>query len=289
MSKYNISFIIPAYNCGKTLEDSVSSIFQDNYIHGDEVVIVNDCSDDNTSQIIRKIKRKYPFIRSISHKINLGGGAARNTAVKNSKNSLIFCLDSDNILERNCIASLRMASNKYPKDTISFKELKYFNNHILNYSHSWKFKYQVYDMHNYLSTNIVPGASGNYLFTKESWLRAGGYPEQSSALDTWGFGLRQVMSGTRIRTLPHTYYFHRIGLESYWVRESRRKNLCKLASDLLLPYANNLSIYDYLRIYIKPNSNWFNNLDAKPIRLKSNNKLNTAIIHQLNKLVIKLL
>ena len=46
--KRNISFIIPAYNCAKFLSDAVNSIFNGNFAVGDEVIIVDDASTDNT-------------------------------------------------------------------------------------------------------------------------------------------------------------------------------------------------------------------------------------------------
>src|SRR3982751_5308900 len=93
-----ISFFIPAYNCAKTIAESVDSIMETNFADGDELIIVNDFSSDDISSILQELKKKYPAITIIDHKRNKGGAAARNTAVENAKNEFLFCLDSDNVL-----------------------------------------------------------------------------------------------------------------------------------------------------------------------------------------------
>ncbi len=72
MNKENISFIIPAYNCTDTLEESVDSIFNGNFEDGDEVIIVDDASTDDTPKIISNIKIKYPLLISIKNGMLMG-------------------------------------------------------------------------------------------------------------------------------------------------------------------------------------------------------------------------
>jgi glycosyltransferase involved in cell wall biosynthesis len=287
MNALNISYIIPAYNCAKTIVESVDSIFNGNLRSGDEVIIVDDHSTDQTRAVLKKLKIKYPIIKIKHHKHNRGGGATRNTAVRISKNKLIFCLDSDNVLSKNSVIKLREKFKQTKAEVVSFAHLKYFTHRINNTSHTWEFKYDSYNKQNYLTTNIVPGASGNYLFTKESWVRAGGYPEFAGALDTWGFGLRQVMSGSTMVIIPNTFYFHRIGTESYWVRESKKHSITELAAKILLPYADLLSVSDYYRIYWKANREWFLNLDKSPIILRNSNTWRTGIINIVNRTIFK--
>lgn len=266
----NISFIIPAYNCEKTIVDSVKSIFDNNIVDGDEIVIVNDGSTDNTQRVIKTLIGKYDQVKLINHKHNKGGGSARNTAVENASNNLIFCLDSDNILKKDSISKLYNHLRSTNCDIASFETLHYFRETTKNIDHDWMFKYETYNKDNYLSTILVPGASGNYLFTKSSWLRSGRYPEYAGALDTWGFGLRQVMSGYTMSVLHNSSYYHRIGIDSYWVRQSRENNINMIATQLIIPYLSLFSRNSQKRIMsISQNNNWFANLDNHPITYSS--------------------
>jgi glycosyltransferase involved in cell wall biosynthesis len=283
----NISYIIPAYNCADTIEASVKSIFRRNFEKNDELIIVDDHSTDSTLKIIKQIAIKHPEVRVFTHTYNKGGGATRNTAIENAQNQLIFCLDSDNILETYSISKLKKYLIQSGAEICSFEKLKYFNNKTTKISHEWKFSNRIYDKMNYLSTNIVPGASGNYLFTKQSWEISNRYPEFAGALDTWGFGLRQVMAGCKIFILPNSYYYHRIGYESYWVRDSKKNNASLVAMQLLIPYFDEISEsdIDYLssRKYRKT---WLGTIDKRPIKVITQNEKRTkAIINLIRRLI----
>ncbi len=266
----NISFIMPAYNCEKTIQESVESIMEGNFIEGDELVIVNDCSTDSTEVILNNLKEKYPEINIFRHSRNKGGAAARNTAVENTRNKIIFCLDSDNVLVNGSIQKLKAFLEKSGSDVASFQELHYFQNNKNDITHKWIFKEGTTTLSDYLSGPVVPGASGNYMFTKESWIRAGGYPEFSGALDAWGFGFRQVATGSKMVVMPKSYYYHRHGHESYWVRESKKGKISLTAIQIVIPFLDLLTDEDVDYIMSRrARYSWFEALEKRPIQIKS--------------------
>lgn len=263
----NISFIIPAFNCEKTIGESIRSILNSNFQTGDEIIIVNDCSTDNTKKIIEDIqKNNSDKVIIISHDKNMGGGAARNTAVKYAKNDLIFCLDSDNILEPKSIEPLKqMLLNDISHGAAAFQKVKYFKNDIKNITHEWLYIDNIVFLKDALCGHNNPPSSGNYLFTKKSWQMAGGYPEDVSALDAWGFGIRQLATGSSVLILPNFGYYHRHGHTSYWIRENNAKTLSIKARSILLPYFDKILIDDVT--YLENSSNWFDKINIRPIRV----------------------
>lgn len=268
----SISFFIPAYNCAATLSEAVASIFDGNFRSGDEVVIVNDGSTDQTADVIRSLQQHYPPINALAHRHNRGGGAARNTAVENARHDILFCLDSDNILAPASVPRLLEYLVQNTADVASFGELHYFVNAPSQVTHKWIFKPGQTSLADYLAGAVVPGASGNYLFTRQSWVKAHGYPESAGALDAWGFGLRQVASGQKMMVLQNSYYHHRYGHESYWVRESRRGqgSISLIALQLLIPFMHNLVPQDVDYVMGPEDRNaWFDRLEQRPLRMKS--------------------
>lgn len=263
-----VSFIMPVYNAEQTVIASVESIANSNLMNGDELVMVNDCSTDSTSDKIKLLQKKYNWIRSVDHTINKGGGAARNTAVENAKHKLIFCLDSDNILAKNSVTKLRDFLITSGADIASFESLKYFKTAPSKVTHTWRFKGKSTTFEGALSCTKFPGASGNYLYTKESWARAKRYPETADALDAWGFGMRQVATNSRMTILPNSFYFHRYGHDSYWVRESRKNMVSLTALGLLIPFLDQVEKEDVDYIMGVGRNIWFNQLDSRPIRLR---------------------
>lgn len=282
----NISFIVPAFNAEKSIKQSILSILKTNFEMNDELIIVDDSSTDDTLIIANQIKNKFIDKKIIihSHNYNRGGGSARNTAVELSKNELIFCLDSDNVLEKKSINSLKNHFIKTASDVSSFEEIKYFKESINNVTHSWRLEKPIYTLADVLSNHKVPGASGNYLFTKNSWLKANYYPMSVGALDAWGFGFKQLATGSKMTVLPNSYYYHRYGHDSYWVRESRDGNISLKAFTIILPYLNLINSEDVEHILSKKNRrSWFEKMNKRPIRLVNSSNIIKKIIKLIKK------
>lgn len=91
-----VSIITPTYNCGKYIKETIESVINQTYINW-EMIIVDDCSTDNTKDIVNYYQQKYS---NIIYKIldkNSGAAIARNTALKMAKGKYIAFLDSDDL------------------------------------------------------------------------------------------------------------------------------------------------------------------------------------------------
>jgi len=258
--KNNISFIVPAFNCQNTIIESIDSVLDNNFEKGDEIIIVNDCSTDDTARKLLKYS-KNKSIKIINHDRNRGGGAARNTAVYNANNNLIFCLDSDNILEKGSIKLLKKFLIDNNLDIACFGAVHFFKNGERLVTHKWKFKMTDYSLNDIFRSYIFPGASGNYLYTKESWVKTGGYPEFSGALDAWGFGFKQLVCNFKMRAMNSLFYMHRYGTDSYWVRESKKGSLSLRAMQIIIPYIDKMdrNLVNYL-MSTQNRLDWFDNI-----------------------------
>lgn len=259
---------MPAYNCAATVRESVQSIIQGNLEPEDEIVIVDDASTDGTKAALAELEKQYGFVNVIHHKRNRGGGAARNTAVEHSRHDLIFCLDSDNLLAPGMVSLLKQHLRNVGADAASFQEFRFFTKNRHQPSHKWVLTPGIVSLANYLATPMVPGSSGNYLYTKTSWEKAGGYPEQVGALDTWGFGFRQAAVGTVLEVVKGTHYDHRYGHESYWVREEQAGRTWISSLQILLPYLDRLEPEDVDYVFSNAGrKTWFTNLEKRPLRV----------------------
>jgi glycosyltransferase involved in cell wall biosynthesis len=232
-----ISVIIPYYNAHSTVETALSSVLRSTQ-KVREIVIVDDGSGYSSKEILREILERLgdERIKLVEHPFNLGGGAARNSAISNSHSDWIFCLDADNVVPPSllselmqCASSTNSSAQVFAPETIVF-----FSNSDLKVTHAWRMDVDRLSFDDFVSQAIIPAASGNYLFTRESWERSGGYPTRSGALDAWGFGLRQFSSGYPPTIVPGTLYFHRVGTESYFVRESARPSEMSIRATSLL-------------------------------------------------------
>ncbi len=87
-----ITVIIPTYNRVKILSRAIKSVLKQTY-QNFELIIVDDCSTDNTQKALKKFKDKRIFY--IKHKKRKGASAARNTGIKKAKGKYLAFLDSD--------------------------------------------------------------------------------------------------------------------------------------------------------------------------------------------------
>ena len=279
----NVSFFIPAYNCAATIEESVDSIMDGNFGERDEFIICNDDSTDNTLEVLERLKQKYQAIQIVYHRRNKGGGAARNTAIEHTNNPLLFCLDSDNVLAPESVPRLKDFLVASGADAAAFQGPHYFKDDKNKITHKWTYRQGLITLADCLAGPVTPGASGNYMFTKESWIRAGGYPEFAGLLDSWGFGFRQLATMSKMMVMPDSYYFHRYGHDSYWVREAKKGKTSLTALQILLPF---LDIFDQKDVdYImsrRGRYDWFENKERHPIKLKTGESGKTGIRPQDN-------
>lgn len=88
-----VSIIIPCYNEEKTINKLVKLVFKA-YPKNKEIIIVDDCSTDNSLNIIYKLKKKYK-IKIFKHKKNMGKGAAIQTASKKLSGEIVIIQDAD--------------------------------------------------------------------------------------------------------------------------------------------------------------------------------------------------
>jgi hypothetical protein len=167
-------------------------------------------------------------------------------------------------------------------DVAAFEEAHFFVQDVSTVDKRWVFKAGQVTLADYLSGPVVPGASGNYMFTKDSWVRAKGYLEFAGALDAWGFGLRQAATGQKICVMPQSFYYHRHGHESYWIRGFRKGGPSLVALQILMPFLAHIleEDVDYM-MSCAGRYDWFENLDRRPIRLRTGRRGETGVIaHQ---------
>lgn len=98
----DISIYVPVYNGEKTIEKCINSILKQT-IQPKKILIINDKSEDKTSEILTKYLDK---IEVINNEKNMGVSYARNFAIKNLKTKYIASIDADVELSNNWLEQL---------------------------------------------------------------------------------------------------------------------------------------------------------------------------------------
>lgn len=91
---YMISVVIPVFNREKTIERAIRSVINQTY-NDIEIIIVDDCSTDNSANIIRKLMKEHSYMYYYRLEKNSGACVARNKGIELAKGEYIAFQDSD--------------------------------------------------------------------------------------------------------------------------------------------------------------------------------------------------
>lgn len=117
-----VSVIMPAYNAVSYLEESVNSLKNQNYTDW-ELLLVDDCSKDETAALAKKIAASDSRIQFIAKEKNSGSADTRNTGIRLAKGEFIAFLDADDLWEPNFLEKMIpfMEESKSPFSFASYR------------------------------------------------------------------------------------------------------------------------------------------------------------------------
>lgn len=94
MEKGLVSIIMPSYNTAPYIRETIQSVLDQTYQNW-ELIIVDDCSTDNTDEVVASIKDER--IRYLKNEKNSGAAVSRNRALREAKGRWVAFLDSDDL------------------------------------------------------------------------------------------------------------------------------------------------------------------------------------------------
>ena len=98
MTNNMVSVIMPSYNCGRYLEESIRSVQAQTYQNW-ELIFMDDCSKDDSISRVSAMRDRDNRIQVFQNHVNLGAAVSRNNALREAKGRWIAFLDSDDLWE----------------------------------------------------------------------------------------------------------------------------------------------------------------------------------------------
>lgn len=178
-----ISVIIPCYNHGEFLEETIQSVEANTNKYPVEMIIVNDGSTDpNTIEILKNLEQKG---YNIINQENQGLGKTRNNGIRLAKGKYILPLDSDNNVTHHYLNTAVDLLEKMEQIEVVYGNAKYFGERNGVWTNS------EINIRKMLFQNHIDACA---LYRKQTWIDVNGYSDDMPYMgcEDWNFWLKCI-------------------------------------------------------------------------------------------------
>lgn len=256
--KPEVTIYICSHNYGQFLDQSITSALQQSY-QNIKIFLVNEGSDDNTFEIIKKYKEKYPNkITTIDNKNAIGLQKVTNQILSQINSDFIFRLDADDWLTADAIEKLVLRSEEIEDTSIIYGDYYYtdVSGNILG-EESQKYYIKKKDFF-----GLMPHGACCLINVKK-FKAMGGYNIEYKAQDGWDLWLN--LDRNDYESVDSKIFFYRQHGKSLSVNLEKISNQ---RNKILLDYARKNCIEDIYKIGVIPIS--IDNIITRSL-LNSNN------------------
>jgi GT2 family glycosyltransferase/glycosyltransferase involved in cell wall biosynthesis len=240
--KRRTDIIIPIYNAYNCLSECIDSVIENTDLENNGLIIINDKSTDKrVAKLLKEYKKKYPFIKLLENKENLGFVRTVNRGMKLSKNDVLL-LNSDTIVTprwlekiKECAYSNEMVATVTPlsNNATLASVPNIFEKNNLPKDLSLNEMSKLVEECSYKDYPEIPTAHGFCMFIKRSVLDEVGYFDEESFGKGYGeendFCFRCLDHGYRHLLCDDTYIYHKesqsFSKKKYELIENGRKIL----------------------------------------------------------------
>ena len=200
-----LSIVIPVYNGAKHITNCLNSIWAQELCAEDyEVICIDDCSSDNTLEILRNISKEHHNLKIIKNITNRRAGGSRNQGVLEAKGEYIVFIDSDDYFHKNALLDVLEVLKGDPNDTniilCDFAREKFgiVNN---NPTHNWHNK-KLMTGRDFMLSNGLPFGPCQYIFKRSLMVENKVYFEENVSAEDVDWTHKLALKATRMQYKP---------------------------------------------------------------------------------------
>jgi len=200
-SKPILSIVIPVYNASEYIAETLDSAISQTY-ESLEIICIDDCSTDNSAEIIINYIQKYSHIRYVKNIENMGACVTRNNGIKIAKGKFILPFDADDLIDKTyCEKAISVFQNT-PEISVVYCKAQFFNE-----KEKWNWDLPKYNARRMPFRNLVFSCA---FFKKSDWERFGGFnANMIYGFQDWDFWLNFVEKQLKFHQLPEVLFLYR--------------------------------------------------------------------------------
>ncbi|MBR5321480.1 MAG: glycosyltransferase family 2 protein [Clostridia bacterium] len=244
----SLAVIIPNYNNEKFIRKCLDSVLSQTY-QPDEIIVVDDCSKDNSVEIIKEYEAKYPNVKGVYLQQNGGVSHARNTGILTATSEYVTTLDGDDFYFNNqkLENEMKLLQEK-GGNVLTYSKIVYCDEddniiRYLDYKNSEYFEGNLFDL--LLKEKITKTLMRDCCFPRQAVIDAGLYDEQSSLYEDYDLLIRLAKIIPFYCTFEYgtAYRQKNFGLSQRPIEEC-----IKAKETIIKKYFSELSVMHLLRI-----------------------------------------
>lgn len=262
MGAPNLSVIVPNYNNFRFLSQCIDSILSQTY-RDLEIIISDDCSQDESNKLINRYERSYPFVKTMFNKKTLGVAQNKRKAIRASKGKYITILDSDDFYYSEKKLEKEMDLIDYYKTSKNIDIVAY-SNFILVDSCGSAIRISGKMPHpkagNILSDILTRSTAipRNPIMLKKDYCQVGGFASAFKLYEDWDLKIRlsAVSRFHNTQIVGNAYRIHAEGLSSapeykhmYWMIRTIVKNRIYIAKTSPAQFLRFVYIFFIKKLY----------------------------------------
>ena len=239
-----VSVVIPAYNGAAFIGDALESVFSQQTLPR-EIVVVDDASTDGTADAVDRVGRLAPVaVRVVRLRENSGGPVRPlNVGIKQAAGPLVVLLEQDDRMAPAKITALGELLARFPGAGFAFGQYKYISSNGEIRPH----ESGLYDpfpaqgglvpaanAFSVLMGDAFPfGGAGGIALSKEAWARLGGLNEAYPVTWDYDLAVRTALRGLPVAYAPETVYFRQLRDDSLSRGDGGVRSACQTAAVLI--------------------------------------------------------
>ena len=259
-----VSIISAIYNSEKWLEECIESLVNQT-LKDIEIILVNDASPDNSLDILKAYKNKYPnLIKLIDLKENIGGGGALNRGLEIANGEYVNFVDPDDYVDLNMCEKLYLKAEKDEADIVQFNYINFYedgariprshrNNKLGGSIPSEFFKEGVMvDSHKKDIITAGMGVGTHWTrFYRADLISKVKFPQNNHWFD-WPMLMQPILLASTITKLEEVLYYYRIrpGSATHTKNKDKWKDHFIEGAQFVVQEFIRLGLYDRYKEYI---------------------------------------
>lgn len=228
-----VSVVIPFYNAEKTLREAVESVFMQDYLNI-EVILIDDCSTDGSSSIARDLCFRHARAKYLRLAANNGVSKARNIGASESSGDYLTFLDADDLYTSPGKITSVMKIFERNNTKSSGRPIVVYSNTVMASADLSRY-FRIKTLFSRLPSNLfvyMTMLPRDFVVPKSIFCQAGGFLETTSLYEDWILRLRLARLSRFVATKSWDSIY-RIGSSGLSKQTTTFSRLCVAISILL--------------------------------------------------------